>query len=172
MAKSRFVWILPVILGLTTLFLWFWSLAEFHALTRSMRADGFIPLESDYTPIPLIVAGGLNAPVATFASPMYALLHSNASNVKRVLLFDGVILQWSYVGWVWDRRKACRTIVARSRVIAVLGVLFGVLIVCVSFPMYHVGIVYKTAAVLWALFICLHFGGYWKNPVQHDRDRT
>lgn len=163
-AKSRLVWILPVTLGAITLFLWFWSLAEYRALMHSTSVDGFTPMWTDYTPFPLILAGGLNAPIATFASPMYALLPSDESNVKRVLLFVGVILLWSYVGWTWDQPRRGRIVATKSRVVAIFGVLFGIFIVYVSIPMYHVGIFYKAVACLWALSICRHFIRYWRGP--------
>lgn len=170
--RSQLVWILPTIIGLTTLILWFLSVAQHRTQMHSLVHAGSVQVSqreafeiwTDYTPIPLEAAGGLNVPIATFASPMYGLLYSYTSNLKRVVLFLGVILLWGYVGWVWDRRRACRDVPVKSRVIATLGVLFGIFIVCISLPMYNVGIIYKAAAVLWAFPICRHFSRYWKGP--------
>lgn len=156
-AKYQAVWILPTIIGLTTTFLWLWSVTQHRAQMRSA-------FWTDETPIPLELAGGLNAPIATFASPMYGLLYSYTSNTKLLELLLGVILLWSYVGWVWDQRERRKTITVRSRVVAILGILFGIFIICMSVPMYHVGIFYKVAACLWALSICRHFSRYWRGP--------
>lgn len=180
--RLQLVWILPAIIGLTTMVLWSLSMAEHRAQMHSLARAGSVQVSqreafeiwTDYTPIPLEAAGGLNAPIATFASPMYGLLYSYTSNFKRVLLFCGVFLLWGYVGWVWDRRRACRDVPVRSRVIATLGVLFGISIVCISLPMYHVGIIYKAAVILWAFLICRHFIRYWKdpNPIRSESNGT
>jgi len=156
-AKSRLVWTLPVIFGLSTMFLWLWSVAEHRVQMQTA-------LWTDNTTIPLVLAGGLNAPVATFAYPMYDLLYPDTSRLKRLGLFLGVILLWGYVGWTWDQRRQCRTVAARSRVVSILGVSFGIFTVCASIPMYHVGIIYKAAACIWAFSICRHFTRYWKGP--------
>ena len=155
-AKSRWVWILPSIFGLATMLLWFWSVNQHRAQMRSV-------LWTDDTTIPLIVAGALNAPIATFAYPMHELFYPSTSNLKLLVLFLGVIALWSYVGWVWDRRRGCRSVGVKSRVVATLGILFGIFMVCVSIPMYHVGIIYKVVACLWAISICRHFSRYWRS---------
>ncbi len=163
MARLRLAMLLPVFFTLLTSALWLSARAQYKAFIRSTvtvdgsAQDGQDWPESwtDYTPVSLEIAGALNVPVATFAYPLYQLLHKETSNWKLLGLLLGVTAQWAFVGWVFDTRKSH----ARpSRLLAVLGVQFGVFVLLVSTPMYHVALIYKGFAVLWSISICWYCG--------------
>jgi hypothetical protein len=169
MTRLRLTWVLPVVFVLITSGLWFWSNAQYRAFVRStITVNGSTPewealAWTDYTPVPLELAGALNVPVATFAYPLYELLDRETSVVKLLVLLIGVGVQWSYVGWAWDSRRTRRSSRA-GRLFAMLGIFFGILVVFASMPMHHVAIIYKTAAIIWAVSICWHFARFFKKP--------
>jgi hypothetical protein len=81
------------------------------------------------------------------------------------LLAIGVAIQWGYVGWVLDSRNASRLSNRWFRgTVGVAGLICGVLLLLVSIPIYHVGVIYKGAAVAWAIFICWHFLSFFRRP--------
>lgn len=163
MVKPRMAVVLPVFLTCLTAVLWFWSESPYHAFVRSVGNVKQSATEweevwwTDYTPAPLVVAGALNVPVATFVAPLYALVHPQVSIGKLLVALVAVYFQWGYIGWVWDRRESTPATLLR-RIVAVVGMLFGVFILIVSIPMFHIGYVYKCAAVIWAVSIWWHFG--------------
>lgn len=163
MTRLRFAILLPVLFVLLTSFLWFWSRAQYKAFIRTtITANESSPewqdwpeVWTDYTPAPLQLAGALNVPVATFAHPMYSLVHSDVKVLKLLALLLGVATQWGYVGWTWDVRSPRRNRWP-TRITAALGIPFSVFLLPASFSMYHVGVVYQASAVLWAGAIFWH----------------
>jgi hypothetical protein len=93
MPRLRLAWVLPVICTLLTSGLWFWSRTQYQAFGHSAVTvnasspewEGLPEIWTDFTPVPLEIAGALNAPVATFAYPMYQLLHSSTPKMEVVL---------------------------------------------------------------------------------------
>lgn len=162
-SKPRMTVILPIFFACLTAALWFWSEAQYRAHVRSLAHVQRSATEwegawwTDYTPIPLVIAGALNVPVATFVAPLYALVHPETSTWKLFVALLAVWLQWSYVGWVWDQRAPAPGNLLR-RAVAVVGILFGAFILIVSIPMFHVGYLYKCGAFVWAVSIWWHFG--------------
>jgi hypothetical protein len=63
---------------------------------------------TDYTPFSLVVAGMLNIPVAIFGAPLYHLLQERTANSELIALLVGVVILWSYIGWILDTRPIFR----------------------------------------------------------------
>ena len=164
MTRPRFAALLPVVFVLLTCSLWFWSRAQYQSLIRStVTINGSAPewqkwpeIWTDYTPVPLEIAGALNVPVATFTYPLYKLLHSETSKWTLLALLLAIAVQWNLVGRAWDRRQRVASTPPR-RIAAMLGILFAVYLLLASIPMYHVALIYKSAAVIWAVSIGWHF---------------
>jgi hypothetical protein len=163
MKRVRYLVWLPVTAGLVTFGLWFWARTMYLPALVCPPGGTCSPIGweigwSDYASVPLQLAGALNAPVATFAYPLYYLVQ-NESMPWNVLLFLGAaVLQWAYVGYVLDRGCAFLT---RSPVIRVpigaLGILLGLFVLVFSIPLHHVSVLYRLAAFVWAVLICKHF---------------
>lgn len=153
---------LPILFVLITVGLWWWAREDY--LSVAQQENGLV-VWTDYTPIPLEVAGALNVPVATFGYPLYRLVHEVTSRWELIALLLGVAVQWGYVGWVLDSRNASAPAKSRLRgALGVAGLIYGVFVLLVSIPMYHVGVIYKGAAVVWAIFICWHFLSFLRRP--------
>jgi Zn-dependent protease len=112
---------------------------------------------TDYTPVPLEVAGAINVPVAMFGYPLYHLLHDGTKTWEVLSLLFGVAVQWAYVGFVLDTRNTHTERTRFRRIAGAIGFLFGVFVLLVTIPMHHVAAIYKGGAALWSLVICLHF---------------
>ena len=124
---------------------------------------------TDYTPVPLEVAGAINVPVATFGYTLYQLLHDETKTWELLALLVGVAVLWAYIGFVVDTRKSpCKD--TRLRHIAgPIGFLFGIFVLVVTIPMNHVAAIYKGAAVIWSLVICAHFINLFRNRASAPR---
>jgi hypothetical protein len=106
----------------------------------------------------------LNVPIATFAYPLYHLLHDGTSKWELIALLVGVATQWSYIGWVVDRRNSAPSSKTLLRRIAgTVGFLFGIALLLATIPMYHVGLLYKAAGLVWSFLICHHFLSFFRN---------
>jgi hypothetical protein len=166
MLRYRFTAILPIIAALLTLSLWFMARSDHETFIRSAGSEPGL-VWTDYTPAPLQIAGALNAPVATFAYPMYHLLLEGATARELMRLLTGVILLWGYVGFVVDGRGVSVIPVRALRILCrTMGMLFAIFLLVVTIPMHHVSGIYVIAAVTWAVAIFLHF-----SPVPHVRAR-
>lgn len=161
-ARSGLVWKLPILLAFITVVLWLWSAAQYRASLRAALRPDFTPLWSDYTPIPLEIAGTLNAPVATFTSPLYQLVEPDATHFRLGVLLIAVVVQWMYVGWVLDRRRS-RLAHLDNRFAMAIGVGFGLFVFGISLFMHHVTLIYRAGAFIWCFLICWHFGRSWHN---------
>ena len=73
--------------------------------TGICREHGWIGW-TDYTPLPVLVAGMLNAPVASFCQPLYRLLGEDTKKWELIALLVAVTVPWSYIGWVVDTRSS------------------------------------------------------------------
>ena len=162
MERMRYVVWLPVTAGLITFGLWFWARTIYLALVCPpgglCSPIGWEIGWSDYAPIPLQLAGALNAPVAIFVYPLYYVVRNESMPWNVLLFVAAAALLWAYVGCVLD--GGC-VITKRSTVIRVpiglLGILFGLFLLVFSMPLYHVSVLYKVAAFIWAVLICRHF---------------
>jgi hypothetical protein len=165
MGRMRYVLWLPVTAALVTFGLWFWARTIYLALVCPpggiCSPIGWEVGWSDYAPVPLQLAGALNAPVAIFAYPLYYLVQNESMPWNVLLFLAAAALQWAYVGRVLDCGCA---FLKRSPVIRVpigaLGILFGLFVLVFSIPLHHVSLFYKVAAVIWAALICKHFLGF------------
>jgi len=158
MARLRLTVLLPVIAVLITFGLWQWSLEKYESRLYPKAEKNALPVMwTDYTPVPLEIAGAINVPVATFGYPLYHLLHDETKTRELIALLVGVAVQWGYLGFAVDTRKTLRAATMLGRVASALGFLFGVFILLVTIPMHHVSAFYKFAAVAWSLLICVHF---------------
>jgi hypothetical protein len=152
--RGGLVWKLPILLAFITVVLWLWSAAQYRAFLG-------LALWTDYTPIPLEVAGALNAPVATFTSPLYELVQPDTTHLRLALLLIAVVVQWMYVGGVLDRQRSHLTHL-ENRFVTAIGVGFGLFVLSISFFMHHVALIYRAGAFIWCLLICWHFGRSWR----------
>ena len=156
------VWKLPILLASVTVVLWVWSAAQYRAFLGAALRPDFTPLWSDYTPIPLEIAGTLNAPVATFTSPLYQLVEPDTTHFRPGVLLIAVVVQWMYVGWVLDRRRS-HLAHLDNRFAMTIGVGFGLFVFGISLFMHHVTLIYRTGAFIWCFLICWHFSRSWHN---------
>lgn len=168
MARRRFALAFPGVSVIVTSGLWFWAQAQYFSIICPPEGvclpNGLVGW-TDYTPIPVQVAGMLNVPVATFGYPLYHLLGKETNKWELVALLVGVAAQWSYIGWVVDTRASApssKTLL--RRVAGTVGFLFGVALTIATIPMYHVGLLYKAVGVVWSLLICRHFLNFFRNP--------
>jgi hypothetical protein len=174
MARRRLVVLLPGLSVIITSGLWFWARAQYLGVicppTGICRDHGWIGW-TDYTPIPILVAGMLNAPVAIFCQPLYRLLGEDTKKWELIALLVGVAAQWSYIGWVVDTRRSARSSeTLPHRIAGTAGCLFGVWLLIATISMYHIGLFYKAVVVLWSLLIWRHFLNFFRNspaPGQH-----
>ena len=111
---------------------------------------------TDYTPVPLEVAGAINAPVATFAYPLYHLLHGGPPKWEPLALLLGVAILWTYVGFVLDHNRAEKRF-KLNRVAGAFGILLGLSLLLVTIPMHHVAVMYKASGAVWSIAISMHF---------------
>ena len=162
MRRVRYVAWLPVTAGLITFGLWFWARTRYLALI--CPPGGFCsPIGweigwSDYAPVPLQLAGALNAPVAIFVYPLYYVVQNESMPWNVLLFVAAATVLWAYVGCVLD--GGC-LFLKRSTVIrvpiGVLGILFGLFVFVFSIPLHHVSVLYRVVAFIWAVLICRHF---------------
>jgi hypothetical protein len=165
MAGCRFRLVLPVLAVLICSALWFWARVQY--LRFLCPPSGLCPDQwglvawTDYTPPALQIAGALNVPIASFAAPLYRLMQGSTHRWELVLWALAILVQWFLVGWALDMRGAPPPRRTLLRVIAgAVGCLFALFLLLVNIPMFHVGIVYKAASVLWALALLRHFGQF------------
>jgi hypothetical protein len=147
--------------------LWLWARAQYLSIVCPphgvCQPNGWVGW-TDYTPAPLLVAGMLNVPAATFGYPLYHLLHDGTSKWELTALLVGVAAQWSYIGWVVDTRNSAPSSKTLLRRIAgTAGFLFGVALLLATIPMYHVGFLYKAVGLVWSVLICRHFLNFFRN---------
>ena len=161
MSRFRLTFWLPIIFALLTSVLWFWAKEEYKTYIRgavngtTQQGVDWPDVWTDYTPAPLQVAGAFNVPVATFASPLYQLLHRDTRMGKLLALLCAVVVQWTFVGWSWDRRKyRTRTILGCT--LGVVGIFFAIFILVTTMTMHHVTFIYKASGAVWAGAICWH----------------
>lgn len=161
MRQTRYVVWVPVITTVVTVGLWFWARLKYLALV--CPPDGTCsPLGweigwSDYAPFPLQIAGALNAPIATFAYPLYYLVQDESRPWNLLLFAAAAALQWTYIGMVLDNRVHFLTSVRLIRIpLGALVVLFGLFTFVFTIPLHHVSGFYKVAAFGWAILICKH----------------
>jgi hypothetical protein len=118
----------------------------------------------DCVPIPLQLAGMLNSPIALLAYPFYPLIQGDVSLMRLAVLLVAIALQWIYIGYVIDNRhtaQRCRTL---GRCIAgTLGMVFAFGPLILAIRMYHMGLLFKLAALLWFLLMAYHFSGFFRN---------
>jgi hypothetical protein len=148
---ARFALLLPVCAILVTSALWLRARSQFSLSCL------------DCVPIPLQLAGMLNGPVAPLAYPFYPLVQGDASTRHLALLLVAIALQWAYIGYVIDKRHSRprqRTIWRCT--VGLLGVLFAFGSIAVAICMYHLGLLYKVAALAWSLLMAYHFLGFLK----------
>jgi glucose uptake protein GlcU len=149
MKTMRFTILLPVCVILLTSALWFKARSESRHATL------------DRVPIPLQLAGMLNAPVVLVAYPFYPFVEGDASPLRLAIFLIAVAFQWGYIGRVIDTRKnppQQRTISRRT--VGALGILFALAGLIVSHKLlYHVGYLYRAAALAWLLLMARHFFG-------------
>ncbi|MGE0405608.1 MAG: hypothetical protein AB7O65_04845, partial [Candidatus Korobacteraceae bacterium] len=151
--------LLPLIFGFVTVVLWFWARLQYVSQfqpTRSGSDVGWVALPFHYTPVPLDIVGLLNVPVATFAHPLYGLVHDDKPAWKLLALLSAVVLQWAYVGLALEGRLVIHDAHSR-RTLSVLGIMFGLFILAVMLMMYHVSIFYRFSVVVWSLCAVFHF---------------
>jgi hypothetical protein len=161
MARQRLALLLPILSVLITSGLWLWAQQQYLAAVHPGSTSGW-SVWTDYTPVPLEVAGAINVPVATFAYPLYHLLQGTKIEILAFLV--GVTILWAYIGFVVDTRKTPRKATRLRSIAGAIGFIFGIFVLVVTIPMHHVAGIYKGAAVIWSLVICAHFAHmfrYW-----------
>jgi hypothetical protein len=100
----------------------------------------------------------LNVPVAIFADPLYHLSNAPPNKWKLLALLLGVAILWSYIGWIVDSRKVAPSPkILLRRLAGATGFCFGILLLFATVSMHHVGLLYKTVALVWSFLICRHF---------------
>lgn len=171
MTRPSWVVLLPTGSVIVTSALWLLARSEYlrFACPPSGDCNGW-PAWTDYTPLPIRLAGMLNVPVAIFGTPLYSLLQESTGTYELIALLTGVAALWTYIGSTLKARKTpprSRT-VFRS-VVGVLGILFGVFLLVVAIPMYHVGVLYNLVTLLWIFVIVRHFLRFFRNPAGPSR---
>jgi hypothetical protein len=168
MAGCRFRLALPVLAAMMCSGLWFWARVQY---SRFLCPPGVCPDQwqlvtwSHYTPPALQIAGALNVPIASFAAPLYGLMQASIRRWKLLLWGLAIPVQWFVIGWRLDKRGERPTIRTPLRVIGgLVGCFLALFLLVVNIPMFHVGIVYKTASVLWALALLRYFGQFLRKP--------
>jgi hypothetical protein len=150
MKITRFALLLPVCAILITSALWFKARSEYPHATL------------DRVPVPLQLAGMLNAPIVLVAYPFYPFVEGDASRLRLAIFAIAVAFQWGYIGRVIDRRKNPphqRTFPRGA--FGALGILFSLGGLIVSHNLlYHVGYLYRAAALAWLLVMARHFFGF------------
>jgi hypothetical protein len=112
----------------------------------------------------------LNVPVAIFGTPLYSLVEQTTATSELIALLAGVAVLWTYIGSILDARKAAPRSRSRFRsVVGVLGILFGVFLLVVSIPIYHVGLLYNVVSLMWVFVIVRHFLRFFRNPPAPSR---
>jgi hypothetical protein len=112
----------------------------------------------------------LNIPVAIFGAPLYHLLQERTAHSELIALLIGVVILWSYIGWILDTRNAAPRPKSLLRIIAGAGgLLFGVFLLVATMPMFHVGFIYKADTLVWVFMICRHFLFFFRNSPAASR---
>lgn len=150
MKITRFALLLPVCAILITSALWFKARSEYPHATL------------DRVPVPLQLAGMLNGPVVLVAYPFYPFVEGDASRLRLAIFVIAVAFQWNYIGRVIDtRKKAPHQRTFPRRAVGALGILFALGGLIVSHNLlYHVGYLYRAAALAWLLLMARHFFGF------------
>jgi len=167
MLRPRFAVLLPAVSVLVTSALWMLARTQYLRFVcppaGACPPDGWVGW-TDYTPFSLRVAGMLNIPVATFGSPLYHLMHERTAKSELIALLAGVAILWSYIGWIVDTRDVAPRPRSLLRSISgALGFLFGIFLLVVTLPMFHVGLLYKAVALIWVFLICRHFASFFRS---------
>jgi hypothetical protein len=150
MKRIRFALLLPLCAILATAALWHRARSEFS------------PSDLD-VPMPLQVAGMLNAPVAVVACPCYPFSHGDVTAWRLAVLLLAVAIQWAYIGRLIDRHhEASRPPSRRGYTAGVLGILFALGPMIAGFTT-NVGLIYKAVALAWSLLMVYHFTGFFRN---------
>ncbi len=148
----RFALILPVCAILLTSALWLGARSQYQSSCL------------DCVPIPLQLAGMLNSPIALLAYPFYPLIQGDVGLLHLAVLLVAIALQWVYIGYAIDNRHTAPRRRTLGRCIAgTLGMLFAFGPLIVAIRMYHLGLLYKSAALLWFLLMAYHFSGFFRN---------
>ncbi len=157
MVRYRLTTLLPIFVALITSGLWLWSRQQYLSSVHPQVGSDWPVMWTDYTPVPLELAGALNAPVATFAYPLYHLLHADTPTWELLALLLGVAFLWTYVGFVLDTHNRAGNRIRLNRIVGAIGILFGVFLLVVTIPMHHVAAIYKSGGVVWSIAIWIHF---------------
>ncbi len=126
---------------------------------------------TDYAPFSLQVAGMLNMPVAVFAQPLYHIVHDGTSKWELLALLVGVVLQWLYIGAVIDSRRTVRVGSSATRIASLLDCIFSV-VVFLATPLYHVGIMFQLASVIWSILLFRPFLRMFRLPFSTQQHRV
>jgi hypothetical protein len=169
MAGCRLRLALPILAVLMCSGLWFWARVQYSYFLcppNGACSDQWgLAAWTDYTPPALQIAGALNVPIASFAAPLYRLMQDSTPTWELLLWELAIVVQWFVIGWALDKRGARPSSRTPLRVIGgVVGCLFALFLLLVNIPMFHVGIVYKTASVVWALALLRYFGQFLRKP--------
>lgn len=150
MKINKFALLLPVCAIVITSALWFKARSEYPHATL------------DRVPVPLQLAGMLNAPVVLVAYPFYSFVDGDASRLRLAIFVIAVAFQWGYIGRVIDHRlKPPHQGAIPRGAFGALGILFALGGLIVSHNLlYHVGYLYRVAAVAWLLAMARHFFGF------------
>jgi hypothetical protein len=150
MKSTRFASLLPVCAVFITSALWFKARSEYPHATL------------DRVPVPLQLAGMLNGPVVQVAYPFYPFVEGDASRLRLAIFVIAVAFQWGYIGRLIDtRKKPPHQRTFSRRAVGALGILFALGGLIVSHNLlYHVGYLYRAAALAWLLLMARHFFGF------------
>lgn len=176
MPRPRLVVLLPGVSVIVTSALWMFARTQYLRIICPPAGacpppNGWVIGWTDYTPFSLLVAGMLNIPVAIFGASLYHLLHERTANSELIALLIGVVVLWSYIGWILDTRNAAPRPKSLLRSIAgAVGLLFGVFLLVATMPMFHVGLIYKAVTLVWVFLICRHFLLFLRNSPAASRD--
>jgi hypothetical protein len=157
MVRYRLTVLLPIFVVLITAGLWLWSRQQYSSFVHPQAGTDWPLVWTDYTPVPLEVAGAINAPVATFAYPLYHLLHDESPKWKPVVLLLGVAILWTYVGFMLDAYIRTGKRIQLNRIAGAIGILFGLFVLLVTIPMHHIAAIYKAGVAVWSIAIWMHF---------------
>jgi len=92
------------------------------------------------------------------------VLSARTASSELIALLLGVAILWCYIGWVLDTRDNPPLLKgALRKIVGAAGCVFGIFLLVVTVPMFHVGLIYKAVALVWVLFIVRHFLLFFRN---------
>ena len=166
MSKPRFVLLLPSVVSVVTAVLWFLGRAQY--LRFVCPPDGACPQDvyrwSDFTPIYIQLAGIVSIPVATFANPLYRFVQEGVHKSELFAWLVAVAAMWALIGWLIDRRNAPPVGAVLRRIAGAIGLLLALVILATTIPMFHVGLIYKAAALVYVYSICRYSVPLFRKP--------